>query len=133
MQLNRKKKPSSLRRELTFAGSRNIMHVHSPINLPISDPTRETQAVRTNAVAHTSHHTCPEPGRSGRRDGAAPSLLYRYESYDLATSIVFKQKIDVAIECLFDIAYSTDAFEQRFPRHELVAFDFNSKQAARLQ
>ena len=60
-------------------------------------------------------------------------LLYRYESYDLATRIVLKQKIDVAIECLVDIAYSTDAFEQRFPRHELVVFDLDSKQAARLQ
>ena len=70
---------------------------------------------------------------SGRRGITGPGLLYRYESYDLATRIVFKQKIDVAIECLFDIAYSTDAFEQRFPRHEFVVFDLDSKQAARLQ
>ncbi len=73
---------------------------------------------------------CPADG-TARYHG--PGLLHRDESYDLATCIVFKQKIDVAIGCLFDIAYSTDAFEQRFPRHEAIVFDLDSKEAARLQ
>ena len=41
---------------------------------------------------------------AGRHGLTGPDLLYRYESYDLATCIVFKQKIDVTIECLFDVA-----------------------------
>ena len=47
-----------------------------------------------------------EAGFTSRRDRATArraDLLYRYKSHDLATRIVFEQKIDVAIKSLFDI------------------------------
>jgi len=49
------------------------------------------------------------------------------EPDNLATRIVFKQQIDIAIDGLFDVAESPDAIKERFPRHELVVVDLDSK------